>query len=127
MPASRSSTGVSVMGFPFQEVRARGRRGLVVLVFRSRADPVVAPADETARGDGRQRPSERVDEQRDGSRVRRDRSLEHLDRVGEIAVAGQVRRLEHDDRVDGDVGAGVEEREHRVRRVGLEAVVADGP
>ena len=57
-----------------------------------------------------------------GTRMRRDGSLEHLDRVGEIAGAVEVRLLEHHHGVVRRVGVGLEKREHRVRRVGLEVL-----
>src|ERR1019366_980390 len=53
-------------------------------------------------------------------------ALKRLDRVAEMAVL-ETRILDDDDRVFGRLIAGLEEREHRVRRILFETVVSFGP
>ncbi len=73
--------------------------------------------------DRRERPAEGVDEDGHQLALRRQAALEHVHRVGE-RVALDLRVLEHDDGVLGRLVAGLHERDHGVRRVVGEAVLA---
>src|SRR6185312_12487822 len=79
------------------------------------------PPPDSAYGNGRERPPERVDEQRDRPRLGGNRPVEGLDGIGELAVL-EPRLPEHHDRVLRHLIAWLEEREHGVGRILLEAV-----
>ena len=93
--------------------------------FTSAHAPPLASANSTHR-DRRERPPERVNEQRHRPRLCGNHAFGHVDEYDRLPPSSRG-FVNHDHRVLGHLVAGLEEREHRVRWIGLEAVVAFAP
>ena len=113
-PARRA--GLRRDGAVQADVRERPRRS------RRRSRRFIPAGDR----DRRERPAERVDEQRDRAGLLWQRAVEDLDRVGEVAAL-EMRVAQDDDGVLGEVVLGVEVGQHGVGRVVREAVLAFVP